>query len=105
MVLHSQNMARTQKGQWKERYFKENFFHPVYFGLLMQLEAEAVNLQKLTATVENEQLKRKFQHIADRFTLLASQAAGREADFNLATIAMPEDAASKIPDPRKRAET
>ena len=94
-------MARVTKGQWKERYFKDNFFRPVYYGLLDQLETEAAQLQKLTATVENEALRKKFQHLADRFTLLTAQASGRESVFDLTKIAMPEDAESKIPDPRK----
>lgn len=94
-------MARAQKGRWKEQYFKENFFQPVYFGLLNQLEAEAANLQKLTASIPNEDLRRKFQYLADRFTLLTSQASGRESAFDLATVAMPEDKNAKIPDPRE----
>jgi hypothetical protein len=95
-------MARTSKGQWKDKYYKENFFQHVYRGLLDQLETEAANLQKLTATVENEWLKRKFQYLADRFTLLTAQASGRESSFDLSTIAMPEDATAKIPDPRHK---
>lgn len=93
-------MARAQKGQWRERYFRENFFQPVYFGLLDQLEAEAANLQKLTATVTDDGLKRSLQYLADRFTLLTGQASGRESVFDLTKLAMPEDAEAKIPDPR-----
>lgn len=98
-------MARTTKGQWKEKYFKENFFQPVYFGVLNQLETEAANLQKLTATVEDEALQKKLKYLADRFTLLTAQAAGRESDFDLASVAMPEDVKAKIPDPRQKART
>ena len=93
-------MARAQKGQWRERYFRENFFQPVYFGLLDQLVAEAANLQKLTATVTDAALKLTLQHLADRFSLLTAQASGKESDFNLSKLTMPEDAEAKIPDPR-----
>ena len=93
-------MARTKKGQWKEKYFKENFFQPVYFGLIDQLITEAANLQKLSATVTDEKLKLPLQHIADRFTLLTAQASGKETDFNLSAVSMPEDVTAKIPDPR-----
>jgi hypothetical protein len=95
-------MGRATKGQWKEQYFKENFFQPVYYGVITQLEAEAVRLQKLTATVENKELKFSFQCLADRFTLLSAQASGRESVFDLSKVAMPEDATAKIPDPRSK---
>lgn len=94
-------MARARKGEWRERYLKDNFFQQVYIGLIHQLETEAANLQKLTATVTDEVLKRALQHLADRFTLLTAQASGRESVFDLTKLAMPEDAESKIPDPRK----
>ena len=98
-------MGRAQKGRWKEQYFKENFFQPVYYGVITQLEAEAVRLQAVTATVENEELKRTLKYYADRFTLLSAQASGREAIFDLSKVAMPEDAESKLPDPRERPKT
>ena len=94
-------MARAQKGRWKEQYFKENFFQPVYYGVITQLENEAERLQKLTSTVENEELKRTLKYYADRFTLLSAQASGREAIFDLSKVSMPEDAESKLPDLRE----
>ena len=94
-------MGRATKGQWKERYFKENFFQPVYIGIIAQLEAEAVRLQAAIATLESEELKCKFQYLADRFTLLSAQASGRESIFDLSKVAMPEDPTAKIPDPRQ----
>jgi hypothetical protein len=98
-------MGRAQKGRWKEQYFKENFCQTVYSGLLLQLENEAAHLQRLTATLEDEETKKRFQYVADRLTLLTAQASGRESVFDLSKVAMPEDAESKLPDPRERPKT
>jgi hypothetical protein len=98
------SMARTRKDQWRERYFKENWCQSVYLPLLHALETEAANLQRLTAQVKDESLRPKLQEVADRFSLLTAQAAGRNSDFDLSALSLPEDVAAKIPDPRRKAD-
>jgi hypothetical protein len=88
------------KSKWRERYYQEEWTKRVDISILSQLEAEAANFQERLTSVTDDDLRRQFQYLADRFTYLAAIAAGKMSDFDLSKVAMPEDAEAKIPDLR-----
>jgi hypothetical protein len=91
----------NMKSKWRERYQQEEWTQRVDISILYQLETEAANLQTRTAALQDENIKKAFQHLADRFTYLTAVASGKVANVDLAKEAMPEDAKAKIPDPRE----
>ena len=90
----------NMKSKWREQYYQEEWTKRVDISILSQLETEAANFQQRMTNVTDDDMKRQFQHLADRFTYLTAIAAGKNSDFDLSAVAMPEDAEAKIPDPR-----
>ena len=88
------------KSKWRERYYQEEWTLRVDISILSQLETEAANFQERLAKVTDENMRQQLRHLADRFTYLTAIAAGKNSDFDLSAVAMPEDAEAKIPDPR-----
>ena len=93
-------MGTATKGQWRERYYKENFCISVDEFLLRQIEKDAAFLKELVGRLEEGEVKQQLIGAVEELTLHAAQASGRLADFDLAALHMPEDVEAKIPDAR-----